>query len=82
MNAHAQSWIASFKKNFNLPRFQPRSQSLSSPHPKGNEGRKTLVQTGHVPPKKWEITKKQRKGDVTKSQFCLSLTHYARGKFV
>ena len=26
--------------------------------------------------------KKQREGDVTKTQFCLSLTHYGRGKFV
>ena len=42
------------KKHFNLLRFQPSSQSLSSPHPKGSEGRKTLVQAGHVPPKKWE----------------------------
>ena len=33
---------------------QPRSQGLSS------EGRKTLVQAGHVPPKEWEVTKKQR----------------------
>ena len=27
---------------------QPRSQGLSSPHPKGSEGRNTLVQAGHV----------------------------------
>ena len=27
---------------------QPRSQGLSSPHPKGSEGRKTLAQAGHV----------------------------------
>ena len=27
---------------------QPRSQGLSSPHPKGSEGRKTLVQAGHM----------------------------------
>ena len=55
---------------------QPRSQGLSS------EGRKTLVQAGHVSPKKWEVTKEKREGDVTKSRFCLSLTHYGRGKFV
>ena len=55
---------------------QPCSQGLSS------EGRKTLVQAGSVPPKKWEVTKKQQEGDVTKSRFCLSLTHYGRGKFV
>ena len=41
-------------------------------HPKGSEGRKTLVQAGHVPPKKWEVTKTQREGGVTRSQFCLS----------
>ena len=28
--------------------LQPRFQGLSSPHPKGSEGRKTLVQAGHV----------------------------------
>ena len=28
--------------------FQPRSQGLSSPQPKASEGRKTLVQAGHV----------------------------------
>ena len=49
--------------------MQPRSQGLSSPHPRGSEGRKTLVQAGHVAPKRWE-------GDVTKSQYCLSITHY------
>ena len=27
---------------------QPRSQGLSSPHPKGSEGRKTLAQADHV----------------------------------
>ena len=27
---------------------QPRSQGLSLPHPKGSEGRNTLVQAGHV----------------------------------
>ena len=31
---------------------QPLSQGLSSPHRKGSEGRKTLVQAGHVLPKK------------------------------
>ena len=31
-----------------LPTNQPRSQGLSSPHPKGSEGRKTLAQAGHV----------------------------------
>ena len=55
---------------------QPRSRGLSS------DGRKTVVQADHVPPKKWEVTKKQRERDVTKSRFCLSLTHYGRGKFV
>ena len=55
---------------------QPRSQGLSS------SGRKTLVQAGHVPPKKWEVTKKMREGEVSKSRFCLSLTHYGKGKFV
>ena len=49
--------------------MQPRSQGLSSPHLRGSEGRKTLVQAGHVAPKRWE-------GDVTKSQYCLSITHY------
>ena len=39
---------------------QPRSQGLSS------EGRKTLVQAGHVPPKTWEVIKKKREGDATK----------------
>ena len=33
---------------FELVISQPRSQDLSSPHPKGSEGRKTLVQAGHV----------------------------------
>ena len=36
-----------------------------------SEGRKTLVQAGQVPSKKWEVTKKEREGDVTKSRFCL-----------
>ena len=58
------------------PSWQPRSQGLSS------LGRKTLVQAGHVPPKKWEVTKKLREGEVTESRFCLSLTHYGKGKFV
>jgi len=31
-----------------ISRGQPRSQGLSSPHPKGSEGRKTLAQAGHV----------------------------------
>ena len=60
----------------NMSKTQPRSKGLSS------EGRKTLVQAGHVPPKKWKVTKEKREGDVTKSRFCLSLTHYGRGKFV
>ena len=30
------------------PRRQSHSQGLSSPHPKGSEGRKTLVQAGHL----------------------------------
>ena len=42
---------------------QPRSQLLLSPHPKEGERRKTLVQAGHMPPKRWQ--KKQREGDVT-----------------
>ena len=52
---------------------QPRSQGLSPPHSKGNDGRKTLAQAGHVPPKKVGVTNKQREGAVTKLQFCLSL---------
>ena len=45
-------------------------------------GKKDSDQAGHVPPKNWEVTKKQREGDVTKSWFCLSLTHYGTGNFV
>lgn len=37
--------------------------------------RETLVQAGHVPPKKWDVTKEQREGGVTRSQFCFSWTH-------
>ena len=50
---------------------QPRSQGLSSPHLRGSEGRKTLDQPGHVPPKKWVVTKAQREGGVTRGQFLL-----------
>ena len=46
-----------------------------SPHSKGGERRKTLIQAGHMPPKKWEVKKKKHwKGDVIKPHFCLSLT--------
>ena len=61
---------------------QPRSQDLSSLHPRRSEGRKTLLQAGYVPPKKWEVKKKLGEGEVIKSQFWLSITHYGRGKFV
>ena len=55
-------------RNFQIPRpgAQSRSQGLSS------EGRKTLKGD----------KKTEREGDVTKSRFCLSLTHYGREKFV
>ena len=56
--------------------LQPRSRGLSS------QGRKTQVQAGHVPPKKWEVAKKLLEREVSKSPFCLSLTHYGKGKFV
>ena len=51
---------------------QPRCQGLSSAHRKGSEERKILVQAGHVPPKKWEGTRKQWEGGVTKSQIRFS----------
>ena len=35
-------------QGFIRPRNQPRSQGLSSPHPKGSEGGKSLVQAGHM----------------------------------
>ena len=40
---------------------QPRSQGLSLPAPK-SERRETLVESGHVPPRIWEVTKKLSKG--------------------
>ena len=41
---------------------QPRSQGLSSPHLKGSEGRKTLVQAGNVTSKKVGGAKKTAEG--------------------
>ena len=67
---------ASCYKEKLMPRIQPCFKGISS------EGRKTLVQAGHVPSRKWEVTKEKQEGDVTKSRFCLSLTHSGRGKFV
>ena len=57
--------------------IQPRSQVLSSPHPKGSEERKTLIQAGHVSPKKCEVTKKtngERRGQVAILQIFPLLT--------
>ena len=42
-------WI---KQNLKA-RLQPHSRGLLSPHPKESEGRKTLVQAGHV--SRWQI---------------------------
>ena len=64
------------KAGFKHEELQPRSQGLSS------KGRKTLVQAGHVPPKKWEMTKKVREGEVSKLRFCLSLTHYMEREYL
>ena len=41
-------FIFTFTFSLSLALIQPRSQGLSSPHPKGSERRKTLVQAGHV----------------------------------
>ena len=57
-------------------------QGLSSPHPKGEREERPWFRLVTCLTKKWQVTKIQREGDVTKSQFCLSLTHSGIGKFV
>ena len=52
--------------------FQPRSQDLSSLHPKGSEGGKTLVQAGHVSTKKGKVTKKKTKKKTPKKIYAAS----------
>ena len=45
--------------------FQPRSQVLSPPR------RETLVGSGHVSPRIWEITNKRLAGGADKCEICL-----------
>jgi len=54
--------------NFN----QPRSQGLSLPAPK-SERRETLVWSGHVRPKIWDVANKRLVGGADEWEFCLYL---------
>ena len=51
---------------------QPRSQGLSLPAPK-SERRETLVWSGHVRPKIWDVANKRLVGGADECEFCLYL---------
>ena len=50
-----------------------------SPHSKGGERRKTLIQAGHVPPKKWEVKKKKTGGRRNQAAFLSFLNSLWKG---
>ena len=60
------------RENENYPRSQPRSQGLSLPAPK-SERRETLVWSGHVRPKIWDVANKRLVGGADECEFCLYL---------